>query len=100
MATIKEFRQACETKGLRFEVNKIWEFSDGYTKMEIGVNYKGWTWAWFSYTFTGVENGDEDLFFRGTYNQVMGAEDKSWKREYSVTNQILNKNLKSTLPKY
>ena len=57
MKTLIELKQAAESKGLRFEVNKWdptirrWETdkvpNPDFMKIEIGIEYRPNIWAWF-----------------------------------------------------
>lgn len=91
MKTLIELKQAAESKGLRFEVNKWdptirrWETdkvpNPDFMKIEIGIEYRPNIWAWFD-GFCEKDTKDDDLtlFFRETYNQVCGRQNKTWKR--------------------
>ena len=88
MATLKQLKEAAEVKNLRYEIHVIHDFGD-WKKMEIGINYKSWIWAWFSFIQTGEVNPENEYcIFRQTYNQATGAQDKSYRRGVSVVNQL------------
>lgn len=92
MKTLIELKQAAESKGLRFEVNKWdptirrWETdkvpNPDFMKIEIGIEYRPNIWAWFDGFCKEDVKDDDDLtlFFRETYNQVCGRQNKTWKR--------------------
>lgn len=81
MKTLMELKQAAESKGLRFEVNKWdptirrWETdkvpNPDFMKIEIGIEYRPNIWAWFDgFCKEDVKDDDLTLFFRETYNCV------------------------------
>lgn len=80
MKTLIELKQAAESKGLRFEVNKWdptirrWETdkvpNPDFMKIEIGIEYRPNIWAWFDgFCKEDVKDDDLTLFFRETYNK-------------------------------
>lgn len=83
--TAQELINAAEKRGLRYEINTLIEVEGTPHKLsEIGINYKGWIWAWF--TFHGTT--EAYAIFRNAYNQMTGAEDKSRRRGSSIKNQL------------
>ena len=73
MKTLIELKQAAESKGLRFEVNKWdptirrWETdkvpNPDFMKIEIGIEYRPNIWAWFEgYVQKDVSDDDLTLF--------------------------------------
>lgn len=95
MKTLIELKQAAESKGLRFEVNKWdptirrWETdkvpNPDFMKIEIGIEYRPNIWAWFDgFCKEDVKDDDLTLFFRETYNQVCGRQNKTWRRGFKV----------------
>lgn len=81
MKTLIELKQAAESKGLRFEVNKWdptirrWETdkvpNPDFMKIEIGIEYRPNIWAWFDgFCEKNTKDDDLTLFFRETYNQA------------------------------
>ena len=99
MKTLIELKQAAESKGLRFEVNKWdptihrWEIdkvpNPDFMKIEIGIEYRPNIWAWFDgFCEKNTKDDDLTLFFRDTYNQVCGRQNKTWKRGLKVERQL------------
>lgn len=99
MKTLIELKQAAESKGLRFEVNKWdptirrWETdkvpNPDFMKIEIGIEYRPNIWAWFDgFCKEDVKDDDLTLFFRETYNQVCGRQNKTWRRGFKVGRQL------------
>ena len=79
--------KAAESKGLRYEVNKLEDLStpgSPYVIYEVGVNYRGWIWGWF--TFTNSTEGW--AIFREAYNQATGAQDKTARRGLAIQRQL------------
>lgn len=99
MKTLRELKKAAENKGLKYEINKWdptiyhWEKdktpNPDFMKIEIGIEYRPWTYIWFE---AWVEKGkdDDDLLmsFRQTYNMTNGRVDKRFKRGWRVENQL------------
>lgn len=99
MKTLIELKQAAESKGLRFEVNKWdptihrWETdkvpNPDFMKIEIGIEYRPNIWAWFDgFCEKDTEDDDLTLFFRETYNQVCGRQNKTFRRGWKVERQL------------
>lgn len=114
MKTLIELKQAAESKGLRFEVNKWdptihrWETdkvpNPDFMKIEIGIEYRPNIWAWFDgFCEKDTEDDDLTLFFRETYNQVCGRQNKTFRREAgklsdNCLEMITNNQREFTLP--
>lgn len=99
MKTLIELKQAAESKGLRFEVNKWdptiyrWETdkvpNPDFMKIEIDIEYRPNIWAWFDgFCKEDVKDDDLTLFFRETYNQVCGRQNKTFRRGLKVERQL------------
>lgn len=99
MKTLIELKQAAESKGLRFEVNKWdptirrWETdkvpNPDFMKIEIGIEYRPNIWAWFDgFCKEDVKDDDLTLFFRETYNCACGRQNKTFRRGWKVERQL------------
>lgn len=82
--TVKEIIAAAERKGLKYEINTLIENDGCYGLYEIGVNYRDWIWAWFTFT----DNTDGYALFRNCYNMATGYETKSRNRGFSIQRQL------------
>lgn len=95
----ERIKKAAENKGLRHEVNKWdptiyrWETdkepNPDFMKIEIGIEYRPNIWAWFDgFCKEDVKDDDLTLFFRETYNQVCGRQNKTFRRGWKVERQL------------
>lgn len=76
MKTLIELKQAAESKGLRFEVNK-WD-----------PTIRRWETDKVPNPDFMKKDDDLTLFFRETYNQVCGRQNKTWRRGFKVERQL------------
>ncbi|MFR9505670.1 MAG: hypothetical protein SNI32_06275 [Rikenellaceae bacterium] len=79
--------EAAKAKDLEYQVVLMEDLStDGveFKIYQVGVNYRGWLWAWFTFT----NNTESWALFRTTYNVATGHEDTSKRRGYAVKRQL------------